>query len=104
VNLKRINDRSKTYYDKNASQISIKEDSKSTVEGGKKRAHTYKVNKADSHLWKSKVDTLLAEKKNWLVEKKELREKLRSIELQNDELLLRIKKVRKMMVDDDEAL
>jgi hypothetical protein len=50
------------------------------------------------------VDTLLAEKKNWLVEKKELREKLRSIELQNDELLLRIKKVRKMMVDDDEAL
>ena len=62
------------------------------------------MNKSDSHLWKSKVDTLLAEKKNWIVEKKEFREKLRSLELQNDELLVRIKKVRKIMVDEDEVL
>ena len=66
--------------------------------------HGYDAARSDNKLWKTKVDTLIAEKKSWLVERKELRDKLRSVELQNDELLVRIKKVRKMMVDEDENL
>lgn len=60
--------------------------------------------KTDQHLWKSKVDVLIEEKKQWLKERKELREKLRSLEIKNDQLLIKIKKIRKLMTDEEEAL
>lgn len=98
--IKKLQDRSRTY-------VSKKKDPSNSVNEGKRRSNTiygYDAARADNKLWKTKVDTLIAEKKNWLIERKELREKLRIIELQNDELIIRVKRVRKMMVDEDEAL
>ena len=99
--VKHLQSRSRTYMSKK------KQDPSKSVNNGRSRSNTihgYDAARSDNKLWKTKVDTLIAEKKSWLVERKELRDKLRSVELQNDELLVRIKKVRKMMVDEDENL
>lgn len=42
------------------------------------------MHKTDQHLWKSKYEILFDEKKGWLKEKKELRAKLTSLEIEND--------------------
>ena len=78
--VKRLQDRSRTYVPKKK-----QDPSKSVNNGhGRRRSNTlhgYDAARADNKLWKTKVDTLIAEKKNWLVERKELREKLRNVEL-----------------------